>query len=92
MRNLPKREFYEKELKELMNVVAEEWLKTKPEVQKADGHKKKWIKQIKVLRDKEKQTATGESLASGIGFTEFENEDLALFAIYYLNNMTLLSS
>lgn len=28
MRNLPRRDFYEKELKELMRVVAEEWSKT----------------------------------------------------------------
>jgi RNA recognition motif-containing protein len=92
IRNLPKREFYEKELKELMNVVIEEWLKTKPDVQKSEGHKKKFLKQIKVLRDKEKLTATGESLASGIGFAEFADENLAQFAIRYLNNMELATS
>jgi hypothetical protein len=33
LRNLPKKEFYEKELKELMTIVCENWLKTKPDVE-----------------------------------------------------------
>ena len=90
LRNLPKKEFYEKELKELMNIVAEEWLKTKPDVLKQEGHKKKWVKQVKVLRDEQKEGPTGEKQASGIGFAEFENDALAMFALRYLNNMELV--
>lgn len=32
---------------------------------------------------------TGEKLSSGMGFAEFGDEDLALFAVRYLNNMQL---
>lgn len=41
MRNLPKREFFEKELKELMLVVIDEWIKTLTEDEKKEGVKKK---------------------------------------------------
>ena len=49
------------------------------------------MKQVKVLRDKEKlDVATGEKQASGLGFVEFEEPELALFAVRYLNNMELV--
>ena len=48
---------------------------------------------MKVLRDEQKvDVATGEKPASGIGFAEFDDEALSLFAIRYLNNMELISS
>lgn len=31
-------------------------------------------------------------MASGLGFAEFEEEDLALFALRYLNNMELVTN
>jgi len=31
-------------------------------------------------------------LASGLGFAEFDDEDLALFALRYLNNMELVTN
>jgi hypothetical protein len=40
---------------------------------------------VKVLRDE------GKAGGSGLGFAEFEDEGLALFAIRYLNNMELVT-
>lgn len=36
--------------------------------------------------------STGEKLASGLGFAEFDDEDLALFALRYLNNMQIVTN
>lgn len=94
MRNLPKREFYEGELKELMMVVIDEWLKSTGQgPANTKSQKKKYLKQVKILRDEQKvDTSTGEKLPSGIGFAEFDDEALALFAIRYLNNMEIVPS
>jgi hypothetical protein len=93
LRNLPKRDFFEKELKELMLVVIEEWIKSTSESgtqTSTKSQRKKLLKQVKVLRDEQKTDgATGEKLASGLGFAEFDDEKLTLFAIRYLNNMEL---
>jgi hypothetical protein len=92
MRNLPKREFYEGELKELMMVVIDEWLKSTGQgPANTKSQKKKYLKQVKILRDEQKvDTSSGEKLPSGIGFAEFDDENLALFAIRYLNNMEIV--
>lgn len=45
-----------------------------------------------MLRDDQKTDAEGEKLASGIGFAEFSDESLAIFAIRYLNNMELVAN
>ena len=51
------------------------------------------MKHVKILRDKEKvDTATGENLSNGIGFCEFGTDELALFALKYLNNMELVGN
>ncbi len=48
---------------------------------------------MKILRDQEKSDSqTGDKLASGLGFAEFDDEDLALYAIRYLNNMELTNN
>lgn len=41
------------------------------------------------MRDKEKTDAEGQKLASGMGFAEFGNFELAKYAILYLNNLEL---
>ena len=74
-------------------VVIDEWLKQLSPEDKKDGlkRKKKYLKQVKILKDQEKvDVATGETLASGLGFAQFEDEDLSLFAVRYLNNMELV--
>lgn len=43
VRNLPKREFYEKELKELANLVVEEWIKTLKKNKKKEMRKQKLV-------------------------------------------------
>ena len=35
---------------------------------------------------------TGEAIGNGIGFVEFNNEDLAMFAVRYLNNYEIISA
>jgi len=86
IRNLPKREFYEKELKELIvTVVAAFETKTKKKVGNV-------IQQVKVLRDQDKTYIQPETehlvkLSSGIAFVEFYDPEVALFAVRYLNNM-----
>ena len=93
IRNLPRRDFFEKELKELMMVVIDEWLKTVDDKKLKEQKKKKFLKQVKILRDQEKiDSASGDKLASGLGFAEFDEEDLALFALRYLNNMELVTN
>lgn len=94
MRGLPRKDFFEAELKELMMVVIEEWIKkNNPHVDSSvttKSQKKKYLKQVKILRDENKVDQVGEKLPSGLGFAEFEDEGLALFAIRYLNNMELV--
>ena len=41
------------------------------------------------MKDEQKTDQVGESLASGQAFVEFRNEDLALFAVRYLNNLEI---
>lgn len=91
MRNLPRKEFFEAELKELMKVVATEWSNTLSKEEKSAQFKnKKLIVHIKVMRDEQKTDTAGESLASGQGFVEFTNPNLALFAVRYLNNLEII--
>lgn len=77
-----------------MNLTVEEWFKslgyTESKIKNELSHKK-FIKHVKVLRDDQKKDAgTGESLSNGIGFAEFYDEQISLFAIRYLNNMELV--
>jgi len=55
----------------------------------------KIIKQVKILRDGEKTTldegGNVEKIGSGIAFAEFSEQQYALFAVQYLNNMNLTS-
>jgi len=92
VRNLPRREFDVKEVKELMRVVAEEWSKTLDKDECKTKYKgKKLVTHIKVMKDGEKtDTETGAALSNGIAFVEFSNEELALFAVRYLNNYELV--
>lgn len=94
IRNLPRREFDVAELKELMKVVADEWSKTlSAEDFKTHFKGKKLIKHAKIMKDQVKtDSETGDALGSGIGFVEFSNEDLALYAVRYLNNYEIVSS
>ena len=94
LRNLPKKEFYEKELKDLMNLVVEEYMKTKKldETQiKYELTHKKFIKQVKVLRSEQKKDKDGNELPSGIGFAEFYDNKITEYAINYLNNLELIT-
>ena len=92
IRNLPRREFFEAELKELMKVAAEEWSHTLSKAEKQElYHNKKLVSHTKIMRDEQKtDSLTGESLPSGQAFVEFANPDLALFAVRYLNNMEIV--
>lgn len=96
IRGLPRKDFFEGELKELMMVVIEEWLKTKtPSADSSvttKSQKKKFLKQVKILRDENKVDSDSNKLPSGLGFAEFDDEALALFAIRYLNNMELVAN
>jgi len=42
------------------------------------------------MRDEQKTDTAGVALASGQAFVEFLDEDLALFAVRYLNNFEIL--
>ena len=42
------------------------------------------------MRDEKEDKQTGEKLPSGQGFVEFSNEDLAYFAVRYLNNFEIV--
>jgi RNA recognition motif-containing protein len=92
IRNLPRKEFYEPELKELMRVVCEEWSKTLSAKDKALKFKnKKLIAHVKVMRDEQKQDPlTNQNLPSGLAFVEFANEEVAMFAVRYLNNFEVV--
>ena len=94
LRNLPRRDFFEAELKELMRVVAEEWSKTLAQDEQRQLYvNKKLITHVKIMRDEEKtDSLTGENLPSGQAFVEFKNEALALFAVHYLNNLEIVSN
>ena len=92
LRNLPKREFNEPELRELMIAVIEAYKETEKKVKLPKA--KSMIKQVKVLKDVDKtfvdpETQKVTNLSSGLAFVEFSDEDLALFAVRYLNNMHL---
>tara|TARA_B110000285_G_C15111597_1_gene611455 strand:- start:332 stop:1138 length:807 start_codon:yes stop_codon:yes gene_type:complete len=89
---LPRRDFYEPELKELMRVVAEEWSKTMTKEESIKNYRsKKLISHVKIMRDEQKTDAeTNDALPSGQAFVEFTNEDLAMFAVRYLNNMEIV--
>ena len=95
LRNLPKREFHDAELRELMVAV----LQAYKEGGHADnnsklGKAKQMIKQVKVLKDVDKtyvdaDTQQATNLSSGLAFVQLADPDLALFAVRYLNNMQL---
>jgi RNA recognition motif-containing protein len=89
---LPRRDFYEPELKELMRVVAEEWSTTMTKEENIKNYRsKKLISHVKIMRDEQKTDAeTNDALPSGQAFVEFTNEDLAMFAVRYLNNMEIV--
>jgi len=91
---LPRRDFYEPELKELMRVVAEEWSKTMTKEESIKNYRsKKLISHVKIMRDEQKTDAeTNDALPSGQAFVEFTNEDLAMYAVRYLNNMEIVHS
>ncbi len=45
------------------------------------------------MRDEEKMDSiSGQNLASGQAFVEFNREDLALFAVRYLNNLEIVAN
>lgn len=73
-------------------MVTEEWAKTLSKQDKAALFtNKKLISHVKVMRDEQKEDkATGVSLPSGQAFVEFTNEELALFAVRYLNNFEVV--
>ena len=100
LRNLPKKQFYEPEVRALMVSVVEAYKKAMDdgELPKVKLPKlKKTIVQVKVLRDGEKTIMSDDGtqqlkLASGLAFVEFYDRELALFAVRYLNNMQLSGS
>jgi len=75
-----------------MKVVAAEWSKTLTIEQLKEHYKsRKLISHVKCMRDEEKtDKEDGEALASGQAFVEFTSEDLASFAVRYLNNYELV--
>lgn len=75
-----------------MKVVAAEWAKTlSPAQHKTEYKHKKLVSHVKIMRDESKtDNETGESLASGQAFVEFVSEDLAMFAVRWLNNYELV--
>ena len=92
MRNLPKREFGDAELRELMVAVIEAY-KEHEKVTKLPKIKS-LIKQVKVLKDVDKtfvdpETQQVTNFSSGLAFVQFTDADIALFAVRYLNNMQL---
>lgn len=91
LRNLPLSKFYEKELKELCQIVVKDWLKSLPLVEQQQvSKKKKLIHQVKILKDSERiDPETRDKAPSGLGFAELGDERLAKFACNYLNNMSL---
>lgn len=92
LRNLPKREFNEPELRELMVAVVEAYKEHTKNTKLPKP--KSLIKQVKVLKDVDKtfvdpETQKVTNLSSGLAFAEFSDPDLSLFAVRYLNNMHL---
>ena len=93
LRNLPKKEFHEAELRELMVAVVDAY-KEQPNFTKKMPKIKALIRQVKVLKDVDKtfidpETQKETNLSSGLAFAEFTDPDLSLFAVRYLNNMQL---
>jgi len=99
LRNLPRKNFFEAELKELMNAVFKDYFDRNVP---ADQRKKNWqqpslkkfCKQVKVMRDGEKTeinatTKEVEKQASGIAYAEFSDHKYALHVVQFLNNMQL---
>jgi len=91
LRNLPLFKFYEQELKELMQIVVKDWIKSLPLVEQNEvARKKKLIHQVKILKDSERiDPDTNDKAPSGLGFAELGDERLAKYACLYLNNMSL---
>ena len=95
LRNLPKKEFHEPELRELMVAVIEAY-KEDQEQETGQACKmprvKSLIRQIKVLKDIDKtfvdpETQKVTNFSSGLAFAEFSDPKISLFAVRYLNNM-----
>jgi len=91
IRNLPKRDFFETELRELLVKVIESYNKAHPKQKELRA--KAAIRQVKILRDQEK-TYSAESgevlkLSSGLAFGEFAEAKIATYAVRYLNNLQL---
>ena len=78
VRNLPKRQFYEDELRELIITVMDAY---KAKNAKVTTPSKKLIKQVKVMRDQVKEIQATEEgaealkLASGLAFVELMNAE-----------------
>ena len=92
LRNLPKKEFEDAELRELMIAVVDAYREEDKTRKVAKA--KHLIKQIKVLKDVDKtivdpETQQVKNLSSGLAFAEFSEPEIALFAVRYLNNMQL---
>jgi RNA recognition motif-containing protein len=99
---LPKKDFYEPELRALMITVMDAYRAAAPD---AKSTSKKLITQTKVLRDAEKTVqvdtstkdmkednlGTSFKAASGLAFVELATHEAAIFAVRYLNNMQLTS-
>ena len=97
LRNLPKKEFHEAELRELMVAVIEAY-KEHLSQDSATPEKlpkiKTLIRQVKVLKDVDKtfvdpDTQKVINMSSGLAFAEFSDPKISLFAVRYLNNMQL---
>jgi hypothetical protein len=101
VRNLPKKEFYEPELRALMITVMDQYKTATSGVKESS---KKLITQTKILRDAEKTVqvdtsnanlkgdlGTSYKASSGLAFVELATHEAALFTVRYLNNMQLTS-
>jgi RNA recognition motif-containing protein len=101
VRNLPKKDFYEPELRALMITVMDAFKTANPTVKESA---KKLITQTKILRDAEKTVqvdtsnkdlkgdlGTSFKASSGLAFVELSSAEAALFTVRYLNNMQLTS-
>lgn len=98
LRNLPKKEFNEPELRELMVAVIEAYREDQSQQQGGALIKlprvKSLIRQVKVLKDVDKtfvdpETQEVTNFSSGLAFVEFTEPKISLFAVRYLNNMQL---
>jgi RNA recognition motif-containing protein len=101
VRNLPKKDFYEPELRALMITVMDAFKAANLTVKESA---KKLITQTKILRDAEKTVqvdtsnkdlkgdlGTSFKASSGLAFVELSSAEAALFTVRYLNNMQLTS-